>query len=131
TTAESGDLRRDSERPRRLRATTTQQGKDRPTAFPLALSQQERPNDRRGPRPAARRDTEMTPDRPGHRAGNDKTVPAAESIGSKRPAHDLERPSQAEPLRRRGKLAPHPLGEGTEMIFDMTPGQQLEPGAQR
>src|SRR6266404_6832877 len=79
TTAESGDLRRDSERPRRSRATTAQQGKDRAPALPLALSQQERPSDGRRPRPAARRDAEMAADRAGHRAGNDKIVLAAES----------------------------------------------------
>ncbi len=100
-------------------------------AFPFLLSQQEGPGDGRRPRPAARRDAEMAADRAGHRAGNDKIVLAAEHIGSKRAAHDLEQPFHTMPIRRSGKLAPHPLGEGAEVIFDIFPGQRLGPGAQR
>src|ERR1700730_8806424 len=73
----------------------------------------------------------MAADWPGHRAGNDKIVLAAEGIGSKQAAHDLEQPFHTMPIRRSGKLAPHPLGEGAEVIFDIFPGQRLRPGAQR
>src|ERR1700730_5657566 len=73
----------------------------------------------------------MAADWPGHRAGNDKIVLAAEGIGSKRATQDLEQPFHTMPIRRSGKLAPHPLGEGAEVIFDIFPGQRLRPGAQR
>src|SRR4029077_17129957 len=104
-TAEGGDLRRDTKRPRRFGATTAQEGKDRPAAFPLALSQQERPSDGRRPRPAARRDAEMAADRAGDRPDNDKIV-LAERVGGERAAPDLERPFHTVLVRRRGKLPP-------------------------